>query len=77
VLLCQPTQGVTVDKIEEIVDKAIQYTEDILQRAPQHYPVAREGLEQMRDNLKIGAGDHEALRKLEKYLNELERRFAN
>jgi hypothetical protein len=66
-----------VDDIDKIVDKAIQYTEDILGRAPRHYPVAREGLERMRDNLKIGAGDHEALRRLEDYLNELGRRFAN
>jgi hypothetical protein len=66
-----------VDKIEEIVDKAIQYTEDILERAPRHYRVAREGLERMRDNLKIGAEDHEALRKLEDYLDELNRRFPN
>ena len=66
-----------MDKIDEIVDKAIQYTEDILGQAPRHYEVAREGLELMRDNLKIGAGDHEALRKLEDYLNKLGRRFAN
>jgi hypothetical protein len=66
-----------LDKIDEIVDKAIQYTEDILGRAPQHYPVAREGLERMRDNLEIGAEGHPALRKLENYLNELDRRFAN
>ena len=66
-----------MDKIDEIVDKAIQYTEDILARAPRHYSVAREGLERMRDNLKIGAEDHEALRKLENYLDELSRRFPN
>ena len=66
-----------MDDIDKIVDKAIQYTEDILGRAPRHYQVAREGLERMRDNLKIGAGDHEALRRLEDYLNELGRRFAN
>jgi hypothetical protein len=68
---------VAVDRIDEIVDKAIQYTEDILGQAPHHYAVARKGLEQMRDNLRIGAEDHAALRKLEDYLNELGRRFAN
>ncbi len=66
-----------VDKIEEIVDKAIQYTEDILQRSPRHYPVAREGLERMRNNLAIGAEDHPALHKLDEYLEELRRRYSN
>ena len=66
-----------MDKIDAIVDKAIQYTEDILTRAPQHYKVARQGLERMRDNLRMGAGDHPALRKLGDYLDELGRRYSN
>jgi hypothetical protein len=66
-----------VDKIEEIVDKAIKYTEDILARAPRHYPAAREGLERMRNNLAIGTAGHPALDKLDKYLEELRRRYSN
>ncbi|MGO9742107.1 MAG: hypothetical protein ACLPN5_11455 [Roseiarcus sp.] len=65
------------DNIESIVDRAIAYTEDILSRAPQHYRVARQGLETMRDNLRLGAEDHPALRRLEDYIEELDRRFAN
>jgi hypothetical protein len=66
-----------VDKIAEIVDRAIAYTEDILQKAPQHYHVAREGLEHMRQNLRRGAEDHPALRILENYIKQLERRYMN
>ena len=62
------------DKIDKIVERAIAYTEDILQKAPQHYQVAREGLERMRQNLMLGAGDHPALRTLDDYIKELERR---
>ncbi len=65
------------DNIESIVDKAIAYTEDILSRAPRHYRVARQGLVTMRDNLRLGAEDHPALRRLEDYIEELDRRFAN
>ena len=64
----------TFDKIEEIVDRAIAYTEDILQKAPQHYQVALNGLERMLQNLMLGAADHPALRKLEDYIKLLERR---
>lgn len=65
------------DKIQEIVDRAIIYTEDILRRAPNHLGVAREGLERMRQNLRLGAEDHPSLERLEDYIKKLERRFAN
>ena len=65
------------DNIDSIVDRAIAYTEDILRRAPHHYGVARQGLQTMRNNLRLGAEDHPALRRLEDYLEELGRRFAN
>ena len=66
-----------MDKIEEIVDRAIKYTEDILQRAPQHYQASLDGLRRMRDNLQFGADDHPALERLNAYLDELSRRFPN
>jgi hypothetical protein len=66
-----------MDNIDEIVDRAILYTEKILGQAPRHYPVAREGLERMRDNLTIGAQDHPALDRLDDYLGDLERRFTH
>jgi hypothetical protein len=65
------------DRIQDIIDRAIAYTEDILARAPRHYGVAREGLERMLQNLKLGAEDHPALRHLEDYVHELQRRFPN
>jgi hypothetical protein len=64
-----------MDRIDEIIDKAIKYTEKILARAPGHYAAAREGLERMRDNLMIGAADHPAIGRLDDYIGELERRF--
>lgn len=67
----------TTDKIQDIIDRAIAYTEDILARAPRHYGVAREGLERMLQNLRHGAEDHPALQRLEDYLDELQRRFPN
>jgi len=65
-----------MDKIDEIVDRAIQYTEKILGQAPRHYKVAREGLEKMRDSLATGLENHPALGRLDKYIGELGRRFA-
>ena len=70
-------EDMAFDKIGEIVDRAIAYTEDILQKAPQHSRVALNGLERMRQNLMLGAADHPALCKLENYIKELERRRLN
>ena len=70
-------EEMTTDKIQDIIDRAIVYTEDILAQAPRHYGVAREGLEQMLQNLRIGAEDHPALQLLEDYLDELQRRCTN
>jgi hypothetical protein len=65
------------DKIGQIVDRAIAYTEDILRNAPHHYRVAHDGLERMRQSLIPGAEEHPALRVLEKYILDLERRHFN
>jgi hypothetical protein len=66
-----------MDRIDEIVNKAIQYTEKILDRAPSHYAAARDGLERLRDNLTLGAEDHPALGRLDNYIGELMRRFTH
>lgn len=66
-----------MDKIDEIVDRAIQYTEHVLGQAPRHYDVAREGLERMRDNLTTGIENHPALGRLNNYIGELARRFSH
>ena len=66
-----------MDKIEEIVHRAVRYTEDILSRAPQHYRIAREGLERMCDTLAVCDAGDPALQRLRDYIHELERRVAN
>jgi hypothetical protein len=63
--------------IHRIVETATEFTNEALRRAPHLHPAALIGLERMRDSLKVGAPDHEALRKLESYLEELRRRFAS
>ena len=66
-----------MDQIDDIVDRAIHYTERILSVAPHHYSAARDGLTTMRNNLTVGADDHPALLRLDAYLGELERRHPN
>jgi hypothetical protein len=61
-----------MDKIDHIVERAIEYTLHILEAAPHHREAARTGLEQMRCNLTIGAPDHPALERLQAFLSELE-----
>ena len=61
-----------MDKIDHIVERAIKYTEHILDVAPQHREAARTGLERMRCNLTIGAPDHPALSRLQAFLNQLD-----
>ena len=60
-----------MDTIDQIVDRAIAYTRQVLEKAPRHWDVARDGLERMRQNLAEGAPDHPALERLEMYIAEL------
>lgn len=60
-----------MDTIDQIVDRAIAYTRMVLQQAPRHWDVARDGLERMRGNLAEGAPDHPALARLEAFIDEL------
>ena len=61
-----------MDKIDHIVERAIEYTLHVLEAAPQHGDAARTGLERMRSNLTIGAPDHPALERLQAFLSELD-----
>ena len=63
--------SMTLDKIDDIVDKAIEYTRLVLLTAPEHGETARAGLETMRDNLILGAPDHPALARLSAFLTSL------
>jgi hypothetical protein len=65
-----------VDKIDEIVERAIEYTEKMLAGAPGRYALAKEGLERMRNSFSLGADDHPAFSRLANYIVDLERRFA-
>ena len=61
-----------LDKIDHIVERAIQYTLHVLDAAPEHRAAARVGLERMCSNLTIGAPDHPALERLQAFLSELD-----
>ena len=63
-----------MDKIDELVERAIAYTEDILARGPEHWESARDGLEKMRLSLEAGAPSHPALERLRLYVEALEAR---
>jgi len=61
-----------MDKIDNIVDRAIEYTKRVLSTAPEHGQEARAGLETMRDNLTLGAPDHPALERLNVFIKSLD-----
>ena len=61
-----------MDRIDHIVERAIEYTLHVLEAAPRHRAAARTGLERMRSNLTLGAPDHPALERLRAFLDELE-----
>ena len=61
-----------MDRIDHIVERAIEYTLHVLEAAPRHRAAARTGLERMRSNLTLGAPDHPALERLRAFLDDLE-----
>ena len=56
------------DKIEEIVNRAIENTLTILGAARAEWRVARMGLKKIHDNLAFGAPGHPALRRLKAFI---------
>ena len=76
-LILTTNEGVYVDNVDEIIEKAISYTDDVLGRDPGFYTVAREGLERLRETLHARDRHNHAISKLDEYLNELRRRFPN
>jgi hypothetical protein len=60
-----------VDRIEEIVERAIVYTATVLRAAPEHFEAARAGLERLRSDLALEVPDHPALERLRSFLHEL------
>ena len=65
-----------MDKIDQIIEKAISYTRMVLRLAPAHLDVARAGLERLRDNLALDAPDHPGLARLRYFIDDLEMRAA-
>ena len=63
-----------MDKIDELVGRAIAYTEDILERGPEHWESARDGLTKMCESFELLAPKHPALERLRAYIRELELR---
>lgn len=65
-----------VDRIDQIVERAISCTLIVLQGAPAHFDVARAALERMRSILIVSFPDHPALERLQAFLDDLELRRA-
>jgi hypothetical protein len=63
-------KGMTED-IDEIIDRTIEYTCDILSNNTVHWLTAREGLEKILITLQIGTPDHPGIRRLRRYIAEL------
>jgi hypothetical protein len=57
--------------LNDLVDRAIDYTNKILRVAPSYRSPALDGLRKLRDNLANHAPDDPAIRKLDAYLDRL------
>lgn len=62
-----------MDRIDEIVTRAIGYAEVATREAPHLAEVALVGLRRMRDNLSLGAPEHPALARLSAFIAKCER----
>jgi hypothetical protein len=60
-----------VSALEDIVDRAIDYTNRILRSAPSYKDAAITGLHNLRDALAQPLPDHPAIHKLDAYLDSL------
>jgi hypothetical protein len=60
-----------VDRLDAIVEMAITYTRTVLRTAPEHFDVARAGLERLRTDLMREVPEHPALERLRSFLNEI------
>jgi len=65
-----------VDRIDTMVEMAMTYTMTVLRTAPEHFDVARAGLERLRHDLTLDVPDHPALERLRSILDDLELRTA-
>jgi hypothetical protein len=61
------------DKIEEIVNRAIEHTLTIVESSRGEWRVARKGLERIYDDLAVGAPGHPALARLKAFIADQDR----
>ena len=59
------------DRIDDIIDRAAEYTKALLSKEPDRWPAAREGLERILGDLRGGAPDHPGLRRLRRFIDDL------
>jgi flagellar hook-associated protein FlgK len=69
--------GALVNALDDIVDRAIDYTNLILRRAPSYREAAISGLRTLRESLAEKAPDDPAIQKLEAFLNALSEGASN
>jgi hypothetical protein len=60
-----------VDRIDTIVEMAINYTRTVLRTAPEYFDVARGGLERLRTDLMREVPEHPALERLRSFQDEI------
>jgi hypothetical protein len=65
--------GARMDRIEEIVARAIGFTDLVLSSMPEHADLAIESLQRLRETLSTNLPGHSALKQLDEYLAEVER----
>jgi hypothetical protein len=63
--------------IERVVSRALEYTDHILERAPQHRSAVIRELRRTRETLAVGVGASAILTRLDAYISKLERRQLN
>ena len=64
-------RGVNVSALDDIVDRAIDYTNRILRTMPSYHGAAVAGLRKLRDSLAEKSPDDPALKRLDDYLESL------
>ena len=59
-----------MDRIDELVDRAIAVADLVMLKEPQRIEIATEFLRRLAEELRASAPDHPALTKLDSYVND-------
>jgi hypothetical protein len=65
---------VVVNELDDIVDRAMDFTNSVLRAMPSYREAAVTGLRKLRDSLREKSPDHPALKRLDAYLKSLDGR---